>query len=99
MTIRKAGLWKCDICGKASSFEGLCWYDNRMDETHLCRSHYMKWNRQHKPYFETHKNVNPCTKEWHKMCAEESKLFRKWMKKELDNDERNKKPEKCGRLI
>ena len=70
----------CDICGKESVFEGLCWYSMKQEEIHLCRSHYMKWNNFHKEYKEKHCDVKPCTKEWEKMCNEEGKMLIKWMK-------------------
>jgi len=74
---------KCKICGKESEFNGLVWYSEDMPETHLCRGHYLKWCKFHKPYSNQHKDVKPCTKEWKKMCREESKLFMQWFEKEL----------------
>lgn len=74
----------CDICGKVSKFEGLCWYSGDL-ETHLCRSHYMKWNRHHKSYVDSHKHIKSCTKEWKKMCREEQILFVKWKIEETES--------------
>jgi len=73
----------CDICGKKSNFNGLVWYAmDLMPETHLCRSHYLKWCHHHKPYVNKHKNVKPTTKAWKKMCDEEAVLFQEWLKEQ-----------------
>ena len=78
---------KCKVCGKEieePKFAGYVNYSSKMEETYLCRGHYLKWCKFHKPYSNQHKNVKPCTKEWIKMCNEESKLFMQWLKEQME---------------
>ena len=69
---------ECDLCGKQEERENIVWYSE--EEYNLCRSHYLKWNRHHKPYREKHKSVKTCTEAWSQMCKEEELLFKKWLK-------------------
>jgi len=78
---------KCDICKKdRGNFEGLVDFSSDFNSANLCRSHYMKWCRYHKPYRESHKNVQPLTKAWSKMCWEEGKFFEKWFANEQKSE-------------
>lgn len=72
----------CSICGKKSGFEGVVWYSMNMPKATLCKSHYMKWNRHHSKYVQSHEHIKPRTAAWDKMCHEESKLFMKWFKEQ-----------------
>lgn len=76
---------KCDICGKTEKFEGLVWYNMKMPSTNLCRSHYTKWNYEHREYKKEHYYVKPCTIAWDNMCNEEAKLFMKWFNKQTSH--------------
>ena len=73
---------KCDICKKESKWEGHISYTLEMPEIYLCRSHYIKWNKYHKPFVDKHNHIKPCTKSWERMCDEEARLFMLWFKKE-----------------
>jgi len=72
---------KCDLCKKdRKNFEGCVLFSEIMTETHLCRSCYLKWCKEHKSYGNKHRKIKPLTKDWNKMCDEEARLFKKWFK-------------------
>ena len=71
---------KCDICGKESKYDGCVYYSE--EEYHLCRSHYLKWRKHHKPYEQKHTHIKPCTKAWSEMCRESENLFKVWFKEQ-----------------
>ena len=67
----------CKLCGKKQEKENIAYY--HVEEFNLCRSHYFKWLKHHKPFIDAHKNIKPNTKEWTKLCREEEDLFKKWL--------------------
>ena len=71
---------KCKICDKESKFCGLVWFSSKMEETYLCRSHYMKFckSKEFKLSKEKYKDAKPCTKKWKQMCDEQSAIYLKW---------------------
>ncbi len=71
---------KCDLCGKKEEYDNYIGYHK--EEFNLCKKHIREWNKEHKSYREEHKHINPCTKEWEKMCAEEEKLFIDWFEEQ-----------------
>ncbi len=81
----------CYLCGKEEQFANIVAYSK--EEFNLCKSHHRQWLKYHKPYIQSHKNVKPCTKAWHKMCVEEEQLFKKWFK-EQKNTQKSTKPAK-----
>jgi hypothetical protein len=79
--VRVSWTEECKLYGKLEeNFEVTVWYVKL--RAYLCRSHYLKWCRENKPFKDAHMSVKPCTKAWHKMCEEEEQLFFKWLKKE-----------------
>jgi len=71
----------CDVCREdTKSYNGYVSYFK--EENHLCRSHYLKWCKHHKPYSDSHKQIKPCTKRWEEICKEEEWLFGIWLNKE-----------------
>lgn len=80
-------MYICEICGKKVKEDLFVWYGKGADEeTNLCRSHYIKWCKHHKPYTREHEHITSCTEAWTKMCNEEQVLFNKWLKEEKETE-------------
>jgi hypothetical protein len=73
----------CDLCGKdRGTYEGFVWYSMNGEETELCRSCMIKWNKTDgkKSLDIKYKGAEPTTKQWQKKCDMQQKAFDKWKK-------------------